>query len=357
MLYATDQPDEFNGRARYVILFATGVVLVLSFVWIARAILLLLFAAVLCALLLSTVTDGVRKQIKLPRGVVLVTVVLTSFGLLALGVWLRGSEFAEQFNKLQVDLPIAAHKLVIEFQGTGWGQWLLDRVSDNAEQIGGVTFAVARIGGVVLTTATGVAALIIISIATLYFAVEPGIYLKGLRLITPIRYQSTLERCITSVAIQLRWWLLAKVVSMVAVGLLIFIGLRLLGTPLAGTLGMIAALLTFIPNIGPILSAAPAVLLSIAISPTKGLLTILLFFLVHFIEGNFVTPLAERGIVKLPPGLTLAVQLFLGFTTGALGIALAAPLTAALMAIAQVLLSRESRQAIEQLPALHSSAS
>lgn len=96
-----------------------------------------------------------------------------------------------------------------------------------------------------------------------------------------------------------------------------------------GTLGVITTFLTFIPNAGPILSAIPAGLLAFAISPSKGLLTILLFFAVHFIEGNFVTPLAERQIVKLPPGLTLAVQLFLASVAGALGVALAAPLTAA----------------------------
>jgi len=116
---------------------------------------------------------------------------------------------------------------------------------------------------------------------------------------------------------------------MAAVGVLIFIGLWVLGIPLAGVLGAIAACLTFIPNLGPILSAVPAGLLAFATSPTKGLLTVSLFCVVHFVEGNFVTPLAERQIVKMPPALTLAVQVFLGSITGPLGVALAAPLTAA----------------------------
>ena len=64
---------------------------------------------------------------------------------------------------------------------------------------------------------------------------------------------------------------------------------------------MIAALLTFIPNIGPILSVAPAALLAVAISPVKGLLTVMLFLLVHFLEGNIITPMLERKIVRLPP--------------------------------------------------------
>jgi predicted PurR-regulated permease PerM len=141
---------------------------------------------------------------------------------------------------------------------------------------------------------------------------------------------------------------------MVAVGLLVSIGLWILGIPLWGTLGIITAALTFIPNAGPILSAIPAGLLAFAISPSKGLLTILLFFVVHFIEGNFVTPLAERQIVKLPPGLTLAVQLFLASVAGVLGVALAAPLTAAVLGAVSGL--APTGESLEKVSIEHTSA-
>jgi predicted PurR-regulated permease PerM len=118
--------------------------------------------------------------------------------------------------------------------------------------------------------------------------------------------------------------------------------------PLAGTLGVIAALLTFIPNIGPILSVVPAALLALAISPTKGLLTVLLFLLVHFLEGNVITPLLERRIVRLPPGLTMSAQLLLAVVAGPLGVALAAPVTAAALGVFEVLLPVEN--AIGTLP-------
>jgi AI-2E family transporter len=74
--------------------------------------------------------------------------------------------------------------------------------------------------------------------------------------------------------------------------------------------------MTFIPNLGPILSVFPAALLAIAISPGKGLLTVLLFALVHFLEGNIITPLLRRPIVRLPPALTLTVQLLLAVIEG-----------------------------------------
>lgn len=335
--------ENFKAHMQLVVLFAAEVVLVFSIVWIARTILLLFFAAILCSLLLTTAADWLRAKLKLPHGVALATVVFISAGLAALGIWQRGSAIAEQFLKLQVDLPLAIHKLHGQIQATDWGQWLLTRLRENAQQTSGLTFAASRIGGVLLTGATAVGALMILCIASLYFAAEPETYLKGLRFITPLRYQNMLERCLAGAATQLRWWLLAKFVSMTAVGILVFIGLWVLRIPLAGTLGVIAAFLTFIPNVGPILSAVPAGLLAFAISPGKGLLTISLFFLVHFIEGNFVTPLAERQIVKLPPALTLAVQLLLATVTGVLGVALAAPLTAAASGIVLAIRSERTK--------------
>ena len=115
---------------------------------------------------------------------------------------------------------------------------------------------------------------------------------------------------------------------MIAVGIIVTVGLWTLGVPLAGTLGIIAALLTFIPNVGPIVSVVPAVLLAVVISPIKGFLVILLYLLVHFLEGNIITPLLQRQIVRLPPALTMTAQLLLAVVAGPLGLALAAPLTA-----------------------------
>lgn len=354
MLYGTSDTAEFKSRARFVILFATGVFLVLSVVWVGRLVLLLLFAATLVALMLTTAADWAHVKLKLPRSIALTLVITTGAGLIALGIWLRGSEIAEQFAKLQVDLPLATRKLLAQFEATDWGSWLVARFGDNTQQLGGLTFAMSHIGGIVLGGATAITGLIIISMASLYFAAEPDSYLQGLRRVVPRSYWPSLERCLTSATQQLRWWLLAKLVSMVAVGLLVSIGLWILGIPLWGTLGIITAALTFIPNAGPILSAIPAGLLAFAISPSKGLLTILLFFVVHFIEGNFVTPLAERQIVKLPPGLTLAVQLFLASVAGVLGVALAAPLTAAVLGAVSGL--APTGESLEKVSIEHTSA-
>src|SRR5262249_17385904 len=89
------------------------------------------------------------------------------------------------------------------------------------------------------------------------------------------------------------------------------------------TLGLLAALLTFIPNVGPVLSAIPPILLAFTVSPRHAFFVVLLFGGVHAMEGLLITPIAERTLVRLPPGLTLSVQLVLAFVAGGLGVALA----------------------------------
>ena len=58
--------------------------------------------------------------------------------------------------------------------------------------------------------------------------------------------------------------------------------------------------------------------------------------------GNIITPLLQRQIVRLPPALTLTVQLLLAVIAGPLGVALAAPITAAALGIFKVLLPADT---------------
>jgi predicted PurR-regulated permease PerM len=181
---------------------------------------------------------------------------------------------------------------------------------------------------------------VIVFSLSVYLSSEPEMYYNALRRAMPAEHRDTLDACAASVAQILRWWVLAKLISMTMVGILIGIGLWIVGVPLAVTLGIIAAVMTFIPNVGPLISVIPAALLALAISPTKGLLTILVFAIVFTLEGYVVTPLLERNIVRLPPALTLTMQLLLAAVAGPVGVALAAPLAAAILGALAVLVPK-----------------
>jgi predicted PurR-regulated permease PerM len=125
--------------------------------------------------------------------------------------------------------------------------------------------------------------------------------------------------------------------SMIVVGLLTAVGLWALGMPLALTLGLLAALLTFIPNLGPTLAVVPAALLALLQSPTKSLYVILLYLVIQAVESYLLIPLVQRQAVSLPPALTITAQVLLGILVGGFGLVLATPLTAAVMVLVRML--------------------
>ena len=339
---ATSASAASSNPAVFVLLLAVGIVLALMLAWLGRVILLLVFAAIVVAVLLTAIVDWIKAKLKLRRGLAFALILLTASTLAFLTLWISGPAIIEQFSRLQTDLPRAGYQFVEQVKGYGGGRWLLAQWSGYSQLSDSFSYALTRIGGIVLSTASLLAGVVIVAFLGLYLAAEPEVYFSGIRRATPKRYRATLDACAASAVRILRWWLLSQMLSMAAVGIIVTLGLWILGVPLAGTLGIIAALMTFIPNVGPILSVVPAALLAFAISPVKGLLTVALFLLVHFLEGNILTPLLERQIVRLPPALTLTAQLLLAVIAGPLGLALAAPLTAATLGIFQVLLPADS---------------
>ena len=331
-------PDSFSKRLFTTVAAVTAVILAALLLWIGRVIFLLLFAAVIGAILLFAVSQTIAQRLRLPRGLALVIFLALLFGVATLVFFLEGPNVLQQFAQLQSDLPIAFHRILAEAQATTWGRWLLAQSPDTAQLATGARFALTRIGGIVLTSVTAIAGLAITLLLSLYLAAEPLLYYRGLRRLVPDSLRPTLDACVASVRKALLWWILAKLLSMTFVGLFIGVGLWLIGVPLPGLLALIAALLTFVPNVGPLIALVPAVLLGLANSPMTGLLTLVVFAVVFLLEGYFVTPLLERNLVRLPPALTLLLQLLLAAIAGPIGVALAAPIAAAVIAICNTLL-------------------
>jgi len=332
--------DKYKGRVVFTLLTIAAITIGFFVLWMGRVIFLLLFAAIIGTIFLTAIADWLEARIKIPRGIALTLFLIVSVGVLVLGGWLLGPNIADQFADLQVQVPKAAHSLLTQLESRSWGQWLLKQSPGSEQLANGFSFALTRIGGIVVSSATIFAGLVIVLSLSLYFAVEPELYYNGLRRVIPRQRRKQFDDCTSAVAAILRSWLIAKVISMSMVGVLIAIGLAIVNVPLAGTLGIIAALLTFIPNVGPLIAVIPAALLALAISPVRGLLALAVYAIVFTLEGYVVTPLLERNIVRLPPAFTLTMQLLLATIAGPVGVALAAPFAASILGVASVLLPK-----------------
>ncbi|MBS3981924.1 MAG: AI-2E family transporter [Rhodobacteraceae bacterium] len=90
----------------------------------------------------------------------------------------------------------------------------------------------------------------------------------------------------------------------------------------------LTGLLAFIPNLGPIIGAAPAILLALPEGGQTVFLVIAVFLVVQSLESYVVSPLLQQRTVSLPPALIVAVQLLMGTLFGLIGLVLATPLAA-----------------------------
>jgi predicted PurR-regulated permease PerM len=279
----TEQVDDrYKGRVIFTLLTIAAITIGFFVLWMGRVIFLLLFAAIIGTIFLTAIGDWLQARLKIPRGIALTLFLIVSVGTFVLLGWLLGPNVADQFADLQVQVPKAAHSLLTQLESHQWGQWLLRQTPGSEQLANGFSFALTRIGGIVVSSAT------------------------------------------------------------------ILAGLAIVNVPLAGTLGIIAALLTFIPNVGPLIAVIPAALLALAISPLRGLLALAVYAIVFTLEGYVVTPLLERNIVRLPPAFTLTMQLLLATIAGPVGVALAAPFAASILGVASVLLPKARERAVPE---------
>ena len=129
-------------------------------------------------------------------------------------------------------------------------------------------------------------------------------------------------------------WLIAQIITMIAVFLVTWIGLAIIGIPGSFILGIQAGLLAFIPTVGAIFAGLIVVLASLASGWIAALSAFLLFLGVHAMESYVLTPIIQRQALDIPPATLFAFQILLGVVFGIWGLALALPL----MAIAKVMI-------------------
>ncbi|HTV51090.1 MAG TPA: AI-2E family transporter, partial [Steroidobacteraceae bacterium] len=113
--------------------------------------------------------------------------------------------------------------------------------------------------------------------------------------------------------------------------------LWLLGIPLALSLGIFGGLSEFIPYVGPIVAAVPALLVAFMLGPIHALEVLGLYLIVHLFEGELLVPMIQRWTVSLPPALGIIAVVLFGWLFGLPGILFATPLTVVLIELIRTL--------------------
>ena len=174
----------------------------------------------------------------------------------------------------------------------------------------------------------GVLLMIFLSV---YIGAEPTTYRSGLMHLFPQRTRKRAGEVLAAMAVALRKWLVTQLIAMAVIGAVTTIVLLVLKVKAAFALGLLAGLFEFIPTIGPILSAVPAIAMGFLDSPEKALFIGVAYIGIQFLENHILIPLLMRGGVDLPPALTVISQALMALVFGFIGLMVAVPLLAAVM--------------------------
>jgi len=327
------------GDAEFVrkTLIVLGLVLLALLLWKLADVLLLAFGAILVALILRASADLLVGYLRVPERWALWISTLLIFAI-GLGlIALFGAQIRAQFSNVVERLPFVIDNLS---KNLGFGA-VSDDLSEMVNNMpsSGLASRIAGIGGAVLS---GLADFLLVVIAGIYIASAPKLYKQGFIKLFPKRHHERVESSLDASGQALRLWLMSQLIAMSCVAVLSGLAFWLIGLPSPYALGLIAGLADFIPFLGPILGALPAVLFAFSVNGETALWTVLAVLAIQQIEGNVIFPLVARSVVSIPPALALFAILVGSILFGTLGLVFGFPLAVVAYVLVKKLYVREA---------------
>lgn len=317
-------------------LLLIGIAALVLLLWQIREVILLVFAAVLVAIILRILAAPIGRFLRLSEAWALALSAFLLAGFIGLAFYLFGSEVIGQGKELARILPDAWNAFKTRFGLEAIGQEVAQQANNPQSAL------LFNVAGWVFSAGSILVNLVLVIVGGLYIAAAPELYYKGLVLLFPENRRPLAEDTLDTAGNALRLWLVGQLAAMVLVGTLTAVGLLIIGIPAPLALGLLAGLAEFVPLVGPIAAAVPALLLAVGGGWEMMLWTAGLYLLVQQIESNVITPLIQHRTVEIPPALTLFAVIAAGVAFGGVGVILAAPLAVVAFVAVKKLYVREA---------------
>jgi predicted PurR-regulated permease PerM len=193
--------------------------------------------------------------------------------------------------------------------------------------------AVTTVAGAVINVAGGVFGVVTILILTFYMLVESDTIFRRFVRLFPIEQRLRIATVSSDITVKVSAWLGGQLLLGAIIGTTATLGLWLLGMPYFFVLGFIAGIGELIPMVGPILSAIPALMVALTVSPSMALGVGVFFLVQQQFENHLLVPkLMERQVGV--SAVTVIIALLMGGSLlGIVGALLAVPTAAVLQVI------------------------
>ncbi|NDJ33561.1 MAG: AI-2E family transporter [Chloroflexi bacterium] len=331
--------EEFKKRLWLTLGVIIVGVIVFLMIFLAAHAILMAFIGVVLALGFGGMAELLARHSRLPRNAALAIVLLLIVAAIAAFVVLAGPQVGSQFNALVEQLPSTTEPITEWLNQFAWGQTLVEQLPGREQTLqfllgGSLTSSATRFISSLVGLITGA---ILVLFLGVYLAFQAGNYISGLLHLFPLPSRDRMEEVFYAIGVKLKGWMAGRGIAMVIVGILTAIGLSLLGIPLAVALGVLAGVLTVIPNWGPTAAAIPAALLALTQSPQQALLVVGLYIGVQLLLQYVINPLILRHHTNLPAAVVIVLQVLMTVLFGVLGLLAAAPLAAVLTVAVKML--------------------
>lgn len=337
------------------ILKALGVFLAIYILYLVSDILLILFVSLILAALIDPFADLLQSK-KIPRAIAVIIIYLILFGIVALAIVLLipviakdlpllvdniGKFWVElQDNHIYQRILEGTQNIQSTLAGNGFGE------SATASQVsgGGVENALSGVFSTVTGFFGGVFSVVLTLVMTFYMVVQEDPLKKILRSVVPDEYIPWCSQLMTKMRDKLGAWMRGQLVLSLIIGFLVFIGLSIMGIKYAAVLGLLAALFEFVPYIGPVFAAVPALFLAFSNGGfIKLIFVAIMYIIIQQLENHLLVPKVMQKAVGLNPIISIVALLAGAKLAGVLGALIAIPVATALNVLLQDVLEKKDQ--------------
>ena len=307
-----------------------------------RDILVWFIFALVISILFNPIVDFLQKR-RVPRIVSVILVYVSIIGIFSGLVWAVVPIFSEEIRNFLVSFPAYFEKISPPLRGLGFQAFenidaflrslgeLLDNMAGN---IFNVLFAV--FGGFFST-------LFVITTA-IFLSLEENVIERTLILLFPKKYEASALNIWERSQRKVSGWFGTRLISCLFVGLASYVAFLLFNVKYPFTLGLFSGVFNFIPYIGPLFTAVLLFLIIFPTEPLKAIFVLVVFWLIQQIDGNILSPILTKKIIKLPPVITI-ISLAIGAKLwGFLGALLIIPLVGILFEFTKEFLQKRKEK-------------
>lgn len=326
-MYIKNPSSKFANKVWITVAITSFVVLLFSLFILTFDVILLVFAAVIVAVFFRGLSSLICRTTGWPGNLCLVATILLTIFLTAGFLWVSESSIAKQATQFEKVIPLTIKNAKDKLNQSTLGKRIVKKLSSNktrkdlekgASKIFKSTFGV--FGDIYVIFFLGI-----------FFTISPAVYKKIIILLLPNRWHREADNVLLRSAENLSKWLKGQLFAMFVVFVLTATGLLILGIKMWLVLALIAGILNFIPNFGPLIAMIPAVLVGLLHGPGTAAIVAGLYIFIQVVESNFITPMVQKKLLNTPPAIIILAQLFIAPLSGGWGLVLATPIMVLLM--------------------------